>query len=70
MPEMPCRSFTRKEEIILKFKETGGSGHICQNKLDRTCFHHDVAYVDFKDLPRRTVFGKLFRKKAFDITKI
>ena len=36
------------------FKETGGSQYIYQNKLDKTCFQHDIAYKYFKDLTIRT----------------
>ena len=38
-------------------------------KLDKTYFQHDMAYGDFKDLPRRTASDKLFFDKAFNITK-
>ena len=31
-------------------KETGDSTYIYQNELDKACFQHDIAYVDFKDL--------------------
>ena len=34
-----------------KFKETGDSRYVYQNELDNTCFRHDMAYEDFKDLP-------------------
>ena len=33
------------------------------------CSQHDVAYVDFKDLPRSTVSDKVLRDKAFDDAK-
>ena len=35
-----------------------------QNKLDKTCFQHGMAYRDFKDLTRRTVSNKTLRDKA------
>ena len=40
------------------------------NELDTTCFQHNMAYRDFKDLPRRTVSDKIFRKKTFKIVSI
>ena len=40
-----------------------------QNKLDKACFQHDIAYGDFKDLKRRTAADKILRDKAFDIAK-
>ena len=51
------------------FKETGDSRYIYQNELDKTRFQHDVAYRDFKDLPRRTASDEVLRDKAFNIAK-
>ena len=39
-------------------------------KQNKTCFQHDMAYGDFKDLNRRTASDKLLRDKAFNMTKI
>ena len=50
-----CRKFAKNKERIQKFKETGDSQHIYQNKLDKACFQHGMAYGDLKDLPRRKV---------------
>ena len=33
------------------------------------CFEHDMAYTNFKDLPRRTASDKTLRDKAFKIAK-
>ena len=52
-----------------KFKETRDSEYSYQNKLDKTCFQHDMAYGDFKDLTRRTASDKILRDKSFDFTK-
>ena len=38
--------FTKNEESIQKFKETGDSRYIYQNKLDKACFKNDMAYGD------------------------
>ena len=64
-----CRTFTKNKERIQKFKEAGDSRYIYQNKLDKACFQHGMAYEDFKDLTRRTASGKILRDKAFDIAK-
>ena len=64
-----CRPFTKIKERIQKFKETGHSRYIYQNKLDKACFQHDMAYEDFKDLTRRTVVDKIIHDKVFNITK-
>ena len=36
--------FTKNKERVQKFKETGDPRYIYQNKLDRACFQHDMAY--------------------------
>ena len=64
-----CALFTKNKERIQKFKETGDSKYIYQNELDKACFQHDMAYGDFRDLPRRTAFDKILRDKAFNIAK-
>ena len=56
-------------EKILKFKETGDSGCIYQKELDETCFQHDMAYGDFKDLLKRASYDKELRGYAFIIGK-
>ena len=61
--------FTKNKERIQKFRETGDSGYIYQNELDKACFQHGMAYGDFKDLIRRTASDKILRYKAFSIAK-
>ena len=48
--------FTKIKERIQKLKEKGDSRNICQNKLDKACFQHDMAYGGFKHFPRRTAY--------------
>ena len=36
-------------------------------KLDKAWFQYDVAYVDFKDLAKRTASDNVLRDKAFNI---
>ena len=64
-----CGSFSKIKERIQKFKETGDSRYIYQNELPKTCSQHDIAYGDFKDLPRRTASDKVLRDKVFNIAK-
>ena len=64
-----CGPFTKNKEQIQKFKETGYASYIYKNELDKACFQHDMAYMDFKDLKRRTVSDKILREKAFNIGK-
>ena len=60
-----CGPFTKKKERIKKFKETGDSRYIYQNEFHKSCFQHDVAYGDFKDLTHSVweYFEKLSFKK-------
>ena len=64
-----CGPFTKNKERIQKFKETGDTSDIQKNELDKTCFQHDMAYGDFKDLKRKTASDKILRNKAFNIAK-
>ena len=71
MPEMhlrqpgftysPCGLFTKYKERIQKIKETGDTSYIYKNELDRACFQHDMAYGNFKDLPKRAAADKVLR---------
>ena len=62
-----CGPFTKNKERIQKFKETGDTSYIYKNGLDKASFQHDMAYGDFKDLPKRTAADKVLRNKAFKI---
>ena len=62
-----CGPFTKNKERIQKFKETGDTSYIHKNELDKACFHHDMVYVNFKDLPKRTAADKVLGDKAFKI---
>ena len=60
--------FTRNKERIKKFMQTGSTGFIYKNDLDKVYFQHDVAYGKSKDLARRTKSDKVLRNKTFEIT--
>ena len=64
-----CGPFTKHEQRIQKFKETGDTNYIHKNELDKACFVHDAAYSDSKDLTKRTVADKILKNKALDIAK-
>ena len=64
-----CGPFTKHEQRIQKFKETGDTNYIYINELDKACFVNDAAYSDSKDLTKRTVADKILKNKAFDIAK-
>ena len=59
----------KKQERIQRFKETGNARYFYQNKQNKPCFQHEMAFGDFKDLTRRTFSDKVLRDKAFDIAK-
>ena len=65
-----CGPFTKNKERIQKFKETGDRKYIYRNELDKACFQHDMAYVDFIDLARKTASNKVLQDKTFNIAKI
>ena len=64
-----CRPFTKNQERIRIFKETGGTSYIYKSELDKACIQHNLAYADFKDLARTTASHKVLRDKAFYIAK-
>ena len=64
-----CGLFTRHEERIQKFKETGDTNYVFKNELDKACFVHDAAYSESKDLTKRTIADKNLKNRAFDIAK-
>ena len=64
-----CGPFTKHEQRIQKFKETGDTKYIYKNELDKACFAHDAAYSASKDHTTRTVADKILRDKAFNIAK-
>ena len=64
-----CGQFTKHKQRIRKFNETGDTNYIYKNELDKTCFAHDAAYSDSKDLTKRTAADKILKNRAFNIAK-
>ena len=62
-----CGPFTRHKERIKEFKCTGDMRYIYRNELDKAGFQQDFAYVDYKDLIKRTEADKVLRDKVYDI---
>ena len=62
-----CSPFTKNEERIQKFTETGNTDFIYRNDLVGTCFQHYVDYGKYKDLTKRTQSDKVFEVKVFEI---
>ena len=64
-----CGTFTKNKEKIKKSKETVVSRYIYQNKVDKACFQHGMAYYNFKDLKRRIASEKKLHDKIFQIAE-
>ena len=64
-----CGPFRKNKGKIQKFKETGDSRYIFQNKLYKTSFQDDKPYEYFKDLSGGIASDKIMRDKAFNIAK-
>ena len=62
-----CGPFTKNNERIEKYMETGNSNIIYKNELDKACFQHDMAYRKSKDLVKRTQSDKVLKNKALQI---
>ena len=62
-----CGPFTRHQERIKKFKQTGDTRYIYRNELDKACFQHDSAYANHNDLINRTKSENVLRDKAYYI---
>ena len=62
-----CVPFTKNEERIEKFMQTGNTDFIYKNEIDKACFQHDMAYGKSNDLVKRTQSDKVLRDKAFKI---
>ena len=60
-----CGPFTRHEDRINRFIETGDTDILYKNELDKACFAHD----DSKDLNERTAADKTLRDKAYEMAK-
>ena len=59
--------FTKNKERIQKFNKAENIDYIYKNELDKACVQHDMAYGDFKDLPKGTAADKVLRDKALKI---
>ena len=62
-----CGTFTKSKERIEKFMQTRNKNFIYKNKLDKSCFQHDMAYGKTKDLVKRTQSDKVLKDKAIKI---
>ena len=47
--------------------QTRNTESIHKNDFDKTCFQHEMAYGNFKDLNKRTQSDKVLRYKVIEI---
>ena len=64
-----CGPFSKHRERIQKFRKTGNLEHLYRNEVDKTCFAHDAAYSDSKDLAKTTISGKILKDRAREIAR-
>ena len=57
-----CGLFTKNKERIQKNFQTGNTGYIYKNNLDKACSQYDMAYGKYKDLTKRTESHKVLRE--------
>ena len=62
-----CGPFGKHRERIQKFRKTGNLEHLYRNEVDKTCFAHDAAYSDSKDLAERTISDKILKDRPYEI---
>ena len=60
---------TKYRKRIQKFRERGNLKHLHRNKLYKACFAHDAAYLDSKDLAKRTILDKISKDKTYEIAR-
>ena len=64
-----CGPYTKNKKRIQKSKETGDSRNIYQSEPDKAYSQYDMAYEDFQNLPRRTIFDKVLRVNYLKLLK-
>ena len=57
-----CGPFTKHCKRIQIFRETDNFKHIYKKELDKSCFSHDAAYSDGKDLAKKNYFRQYFER--------
>ena len=62
-----CEPFTKHREIIQKFRDALKLKHLQRKELDKSCFAHDAAYSDSKDLAKGTISDKILKDRAYEI---
>ena len=63
-------TITKHHERIEEFTGTSNLKHLYRNELNKTCFAHDAAYSDIKDLAKRTISDAVLKDRANEIARI
>ena len=64
-PELLLKTKNKSKNLRKREIQT----YIYQNQPDNACFQHDMAFGDFKDLPRKTAADKVLLDKTFNVAK-
>ena len=64
-----CEPFAKPRERIQKVREVRNLKQLYRNELDKTCFAHDAAYSDCKDLAKSTISGTVLKEKSYEIAR-
>ena len=64
-----CGPFTKYCKRIQKFKEAGNLKYLYRNELGKTCFAHDAAYSDSKDLAKEAIWDKILTDRAYETAR-
>ena len=52
-----------------KIREIANLKHLFINELDKSCFAHEVAYSDSKNVAKRTISENVLKDRTYEIEK-
>ena len=62
-----CGTFTN---IVTEFiRETNNWKHLHRNEFDKSCFAHEAAYSDSKDLAKGITSDKILKDRTYEIAR-
>ena len=62
-----CDLFTKSEEQIKNFMQTGNTDFIYKNELDKACFQHNVVYGKSNNLAKRPQSDKALKLSKLQV---
>ena len=60
------RPFPKHRGKIQEFRERGNSKHLYRYELDKSCFAHDRAYFESKDLAKKIISVKILKDRTYE----